>query len=73
MKWTSEKPNKPGWWWFRRVDTSCDKPKWWGASIVWLVQCRGLLGESYDGSFEPIDEMIGQIEWSSGPIPEPDS
>jgi len=63
MKWTDEKPSKPGWYWFRNEN--------WNRSIVFLYQCNaGICFDFGEGNAVPLGIVSGQ--WSDTPIPEPE-
>jgi hypothetical protein len=65
MKWTNKKPDRPGWWWYRFLDTK--------ACVCVSVYAVGRLKRMYAVTalgVAPIKDVPGQ--WSDQPIPEPE-
>jgi len=64
MKWTDEKPDREGWWWYRF------KPRKNTKMIIEVIDYFGRLFHWVDERRVWIDKLDGQ--WSDRPIDEPE-
>ena len=64
MIWTTDKPTRPGWWWYRSHQD--------GIAFVLRVTKGYRIGlvTVFDGHLRKVETMEGH--WSDGPIPEPE-
>lgn len=66
MKWTTKKPDKPGWWWYRNDNSA--------ASVIKIIREGNLIINSGAYKYISVDyigDYVKSSEWSSEPIPEP--
>lgn len=66
MTWTTQKPTKPGWYWYRELEVG---PKIRFPRIREMTYANGVL-MSYSGMTHPSIVANTEGEWA-GPIPEP--
>ena len=64
LRWTSEKPTEPGWYWYRDIDDAS-----YGTEMCHVENVNGeLCGAFNDRDMPPVDNLNGQ--WC-GPLPRP--
>lgn len=64
MTWTSNKPDKPGWWWYRDEETT--KP------VKVDVRQSGVLVFRFNSWHHIEDRHFRNGQWSDQPITEPE-
>ncbi len=73
MKWTTDKPTEPGWYWHKELIYLDDENQTWTTNMLLVAEQAGEMRACFlNDNFELYDNNIYMWdgEWA-GPIPEP--